>query len=56
MFTLQTSFKPLFLAVVGEVKSSSRGDCEQQGGKILRLLSQLRPRIRPLETGLLQDS
>jgi hypothetical protein len=25
-----------------------RGDCEQQGGKFLRLLSQLRPRIRPL--------
>ncbi len=26
----------------------SRGDCEQQGGKLLRLLSQLLPRIRPL--------
>jgi hypothetical protein len=29
----------------GGVKSVSRGDCEQQGGK---LLSQLRPRIQPL--------
>ncbi len=28
------------------VKSVSRGDCEWQGGKILRLLSKLRPRIR----------
>jgi hypothetical protein len=25
-----------------------RGDCEQQGGKLVKLLSQLRPRIRPL--------
>jgi len=33
------------------VKSVSRGDCEWQGGKLLRLLSQLRPRIRPQEMG-----
>jgi hypothetical protein len=32
---------------VGGVKSVSRGDCEYQGGKLLRLLSLLRPRIRP---------
>jgi hypothetical protein len=50
MYTLQTSFKPLLLKGVG-VKSVSRGDCEQQGGKLLRLLSQLRPRIRPLDEG-----
>jgi hypothetical protein len=29
------------------VKYVSGGDCEYQGGKLLRLLSQLRPRIRP---------
>ncbi len=46
MFTLQTSSKPLFLKGGGGVKSLIRGDCEQQGGE---LLSQLRPRIRPLE-------
>jgi hypothetical protein len=28
----------------------SRGDCESEGGKLTRLLSQLRPRIRPLIT------
>ena len=33
----------------GGIKSVSRGDCEEQGGKLLRLLSQLRSRIRPLE-------
>jgi hypothetical protein len=32
----------------GGVKPVSRGDCEKQRGKLLRLLSQLRPRIRPL--------
>ncbi len=32
----------------GGVRSVSRGDCEQPGGKFLRLLSQLPPRIRPL--------
>jgi hypothetical protein len=32
----------------GGGESFSRGDCEKQGGKLLRLLSQLRPRIRPL--------
>jgi hypothetical protein len=47
MFTSQTSFKPLLLKRKGEVKSISRGDCDWQGGKLLRLLSQLRPRIRP---------
>jgi hypothetical protein len=44
MFTLQTSFKQ-FWPTGGGVKSVSRGDCE--GGKLLRLLSQLRPKIRP---------
>ncbi len=34
----------------GGVKSFSRVDCEQQGGNLLRLLSQLRPRIQnPVE-------
>ena len=28
----------------------NRGDCEQQGGKLLRIFSQLRPRIRPLHS------
>jgi hypothetical protein len=45
MFTLQTSFKPLLLRGGGGegrgVNFVSRGDCE--GGKRLRLLSQLRP-------------
>ncbi len=31
----------------GGVKSVILGDCEWQGGKLLGLLSQLRPRIRP---------
>ncbi len=31
----------------GGVKSVSRGDCEWQGGKLRRLLSQLRPKMRP---------
>jgi hypothetical protein len=31
----------------GGVKSVGRGDCEEQWGKLLRLLSRLRPRIRP---------
>jgi hypothetical protein len=31
------------------VKSVCRGDCEQQGEKLLRLLSKLRPRTRPLD-------
>jgi hypothetical protein len=49
MRTLQTSFKLLYFCSRGDrVKSVSRGDCEYQGGKLLRLLSQLRPRIRPL--------
>ncbi len=32
----------------GGGKSISRDDCEEQGGKLWRLLSQLRPRVRPL--------
>jgi len=28
---------------------SCRGDCQEQGGKLLRLLSRFCPRIRPLE-------
>jgi hypothetical protein len=47
MFTLQTSFNPLLIKGRGGLKSVNRGDSEQQGGKFLRLLSQLRPRIRP---------
>ncbi len=54
MFTLQTSFTSVQTTFAqggaGGVKSVSRGDFELQGGKIVRLLSQLRPRIRPLET------
>ncbi len=50
-FTLQTSFKPRCSGRWGgggqEIKSTDRGECEH-GGKPLRLLSQLRPRIRPL--------
>ncbi len=33
----------------GGVKSVSRGDCEYQGGKLFRLLSQWCPWIRPLD-------
>jgi hypothetical protein len=47
MFTLQTSFKPLLLKRCGGVKSVGIGDCEKQGGKLVRLLSQLRPGILP---------
>ena len=42
-------FQTSFVQGVGRVKSGSRGGSENQGGKLLRLLSQLRPRIRPLE-------
>ncbi len=35
MITLQISFKPLLPK--GGVKSVSRGDCEQQGRKLIRL-------------------
>ncbi len=48
-FTLQTSFKKLLFNGGEDVKSVRRGDCEQQGGKLLRLLSQLHPRIWPLD-------
>jgi hypothetical protein len=53
MFTLQTSFKPLLL-IEGGVKSVIRDDCdcEWQGGKLLRLSSRLRSRIRPLDSKL----
>ncbi len=34
-------------------KLKSQGDCEQQGGKLLRLLSGFRPIIRPLVLHLL---
>jgi hypothetical protein len=48
MFTLQTSFKPLLHGGEGGgVKSVRRGGCEKLGEKLLRLSSQLRPRIRP---------
>jgi hypothetical protein len=46
MFTLTNKFQITFAQ---GVKSVRRRDCELQGGKLLRLLSQLRPRIRPLE-------
>jgi hypothetical protein len=47
MFTLQTSPQPLLLGGGG---GGSIGDCEWQGGTRLKLLSQLRPRIRPLDS------
>ncbi len=51
MFTIQTIFKPILLGGEGRgVKSISRGDWEEQGGKLFGLLSQLRPRIRPPDT------
>jgi hypothetical protein len=31
-------------------RQSCRGDCEEQGGKLLKLLSRFRPRIWPQET------
>jgi hypothetical protein len=34
--------------VISVYNVNNRGDCEQQGGKLLKLLSKLRPRIRPL--------
>ncbi len=43
---------PTFAQGVWGVKLVSIGDCEYQGGKILRLFSQLRPRIWP-QVGLL---
>ncbi len=55
MFALKTSFKPLLLKGVGGSKSVSRGDCEYQGRKLLRLLPQLRPRIRPVATEWLES-
>ncbi len=36
-----------FRAYSWEFSDMKRGDCEYQAGKLLRLLSQLRPRIRP---------
>jgi hypothetical protein len=39
---------PLLIKWGGSKKSVNVGDCEKQGGKLLRLLSQLCPRIRPL--------
>jgi hypothetical protein len=48
MFTLQTSFKPLFLRGGGGTQYVSRSDNEFEGGKLLRFLSQLCPRILPL--------
>jgi hypothetical protein len=36
----------------GRVKSVGRSDCQKQGGKLFRLLSQLHPRIRPLGSSL----
>ncbi len=49
MFTLQTSFKPLFLKGGGGVKSVSTVEVtvNSKEKKLLRLWSQLRPRIRP---------
>ncbi len=43
MLTLQTSFKPFLFGGGGGVKSVSRDDCEEQEGKLLRLLPELRP-------------
>jgi hypothetical protein len=41
--TLQTDFKQVFL----KGRGGGGGGSEQKGAKLLRLLSQLRPRIRP---------
>ncbi len=51
MFTLKNQFQITYArggGGEGGVKSVSRSDCELQGEKLLRLLSQLRPRIRAL--------
>ncbi len=45
MLTLQTSFKSR-CSRGRRSKIRSRGDCEQQGGKLYRLFPQLSPRIR----------
>jgi hypothetical protein len=50
-YTLQNQFQTTFAQWAegggGRVKSVSRDTCEKQGGKLLKLLPQLRPRIRP---------
>jgi hypothetical protein len=51
---IKTSFRPLLLKGWGE--SVSRSDCDKQEGKLLRLLSQLCPRIRPLESTRVQEN
>ncbi len=45
-FYIANQFQTTF-AKGGRSKSVSLGDSEKQGGKLLRLLSQLLPRIRP---------
>jgi hypothetical protein len=44
---ITNQFQPAFTQGGRGVKSVSRGDSEYQGGKLLRVLSQLRLRIRP---------
>ncbi len=44
----QHCFQTTFDGGGGGIKSVIIGDCEQQGGNVLGLLSQLRLRIRPL--------
>jgi hypothetical protein len=52
---ITSRFQPTFAQEgVGGVKSVTRGICAHQGGKILRLLTQLRPRISHLCMSQLQ--
>ncbi len=48
-YTMFTQLTNQFPGGGGGLKSFCRCGCKQQGGKLLRILSQLRPRIRPLD-------
>ncbi len=53
MFTLKTSVNHFCLGGEGGgVKLGIRSDCEQQGGKLLRILFQFSPRIWPIGQGI----
>ncbi len=58
MLAFQASFKKLLLKGGGVkfISRAYRGECEKQGGKLLSLLSQLCPRIRPLDSSKLTCS